>query len=48
MEGDVKKLLGRPNQFRLRVGPLRAVFAPDFKTHTIVIVEVFRRGAGYA
>lgn len=45
--GDIKKLSGRPNQFRLRVGEFRVVFTPDFSARHIVILEIFRRAAGY-
>ena len=47
MRGDVKKLKGRPNQFRLRVGDYRVVFTPDHKTRTIAVLEIFHRGRGY-
>jgi len=47
MEGDIKKLRGRQNQFRLRVGGVRAVFTPNFKTRTILILEIFQRGENY-
>lgn len=47
MEGDIKKLRGRRNQFRLRVGGLRAIFTPNCKARTIVILEIFPRGEDY-
>ena len=47
MEGDIKKLRGRQNQFRLRVGGLRAIFTPNFKARTIVILEIFPRAQDY-
>ena len=45
--GDIKKLRGRSNQFRLRVGEFRVVFAPDYTARRVVILEVFHRGSGY-
>jgi mRNA interferase RelE/StbE len=45
--GDIKKLRGRSNQFRLRSGEFRVVFEPDYTARRVVILEVFRRGAGY-
>jgi mRNA interferase RelE/StbE len=47
MEGDVKKLWGRQNEFRLRVGDVRAVFTPNFKSREIQILEIFPRGHEY-
>jgi mRNA-degrading endonuclease RelE of RelBE toxin-antitoxin system len=45
--GGIKKLRGRSNQFRLRVGEIRVIFLPEWATHRIIVVEVFPRGAGY-
>lgn len=47
MNGDVKKLKGRTNEFRLRVGDVRAVFSPKFETNEIIVLEVFPRGDQY-
>lgn len=47
MDGDVKKLRGRRNHYRLRLGALRVVFMPDFQSHQIVVFDIFPRGHGY-
>ena len=47
MEGDVKKLRGRENQYRLRAGDYRVVFTPDHGAQTLTILEIFHRGRGY-
>lgn len=45
---DIRKLKGkRPPRWRLRVGDLRVIFAPDEAAQAIVVHEVFHRQAGY-
>ncbi len=45
--GDVRKLQGQEDRWRLRVGDIRVVFAFDAATHTISVVEVTPRGSAY-
>jgi mRNA-degrading endonuclease RelE of RelBE toxin-antitoxin system len=47
MAGDIKKLQGRRDTFRLRVGDNRVVFLADFHPRRIIVLDVFPRGAGY-
>jgi len=47
MAGDIKKLQGRRDTYRLRVGDIRVVFSADFHARRIIVLEVFPRGAGY-
>jgi mRNA interferase RelE/StbE len=47
MEGDVKKLRGRENEYRLRVGNYRVVFTPTYENRTLTILEIFHRGRDY-
>ena len=47
MEGDVKKLRGRENEYRLRVGNYRVVFTPAYENRTLTILEIFHRGRDY-
>lgn len=43
--GDVKKLQGLDNEYRLRVGDLRVLFSAD--TDIIIIKDVLPRGTAY-
>ena len=45
--GDIKKLQGPGNEWRLRVGDLRVRFRPDFKDRIIYILHVLPRGKAY-
>ena len=45
--GDVKKLQGRENEWRLRVGSWRVIFRVDFKQRHIYILHVHPRGSAY-
>jgi mRNA interferase RelE/StbE len=45
--GDVKKLRGQANRWRLRAGDVRAIFAFDDERHTISVVAVAPRGSAY-
>lgn len=45
--GDTRKLQGRENEFRLRIGGLRVVFYLDRGARAIEIREVFHRSRGY-
>ena len=45
--GDVKKLKGRENRWRLRVGDWRVIFARDTQAREIVVLEVGSRGGAY-
>ena len=44
--GDVKRLQGRPGQFRLRVGKWRVFFLLD-DTETVVVFAIDNRGQAY-
>lgn len=43
--GDVKKLQGYQNEYRLRVGDLRVLFSMD--GDTIIIADILPRGQAY-
>ena len=45
--GDIKKLRGRENEWRLRVGSWRVIFSPDFAARLIFILHVHPRGRAY-
>ena len=45
--GDVAKLRGQQNVWRLRVGDWRVLFERDATTHTIDVVAVAPRGEAY-
>jgi mRNA interferase RelE/StbE len=45
--GDVKKLAGRPNDWRLRVGSWRVTFTYDQVTRELVVLAVEPRGRAY-
>lgn len=45
--GDVKKLSGFENEWRLRVGNWRVRFRPDFTAGVLVILRVLPRGSAY-
>lgn len=47
LSGDVKKLKGRQEQWRLRVGSLRILFVPDMKRKTILVRNVGDRSSIY-
>ncbi len=46
-QGDVRKLQGKPDEWRLRVGDWRIRFAFDGGTRSIVILRVLPRGRAY-
>ncbi|MGI8856207.1 MAG: type II toxin-antitoxin system RelE family toxin [Thermomicrobiales bacterium] len=45
--GDIRKLQGSANEWRLRVGDWRIRFAPDDSRHEIIILRVLPRGRAY-
>ena len=45
--GDVKKLKGASDEFRIRAGGLRARFTRDTTTRTITVPDIFHRDKGY-
>ena len=45
--GDVVKLHGVPEVWRLRVGDWRVRFRRDSPAHSIVVLQVLPRGQGY-
>jgi mRNA interferase RelE/StbE len=45
--GDVKKLQGETNRFRLRVGERRVLFTIDRELRVILVTAVRARGAAY-
>jgi mRNA interferase RelE/StbE len=47
-DGDVKRLRGRGDEWRLRVGDWRVRFRVDWERHIIVVIAVLPRGSAYA
>lgn len=45
--GDIAKLKGRPEQWRLRIGDWRVLYRHDFEARIIEIARVVHRGAAY-
>lgn len=45
--GDVKKLQGNTQNYRLRVGSYRIIFSKDDEKFVILILEVLPRGGAY-
>ena len=45
--GDLRKLQGREDEWRLRVGAWRVRFRMDFKARVVVILRVLPRGSAY-
>jgi mRNA interferase RelE/StbE len=45
--GDVRKLHGRNDEWRLRVGDVRVRFRPDAPAGLIVVTRVLPRGRAY-
>jgi mRNA-degrading endonuclease RelE of RelBE toxin-antitoxin system len=45
--GDVNKLAGRPNEWRLRVGSWRVTFTYDRAAGELVVLAVEPRGSAY-
>jgi len=45
--GDVRKLQGKSNEWRVRVGEWRVRFGLDTRAHTIVVLRVVPRGRAY-
>ncbi len=45
--GDIKKLHGTINEYRMRIGDVRVTFSPDDQRQTIVIRSVRQRGGAY-
>ena len=46
-QGDVARLRGYSDRWRLRVGPWRVLFAYDFDTRTISVLTVGHRREAY-
>ena len=45
--GDVKKLKGYNNYFRLRVGNVRIIFEKDNEVYNIIVIDIGNRGQIY-
>jgi mRNA-degrading endonuclease RelE of RelBE toxin-antitoxin system len=45
--GDVLKLQGREDEWRLRVGDRRVLFQPNFQDRVVVVLRVLPRGRAY-
>ena len=45
--GDLRKLAGRENQWRLRAGNWRILFQPNYQDHVVVVLRVLPRGRAY-
>lgn len=46
-EGDVKKLKGYENFFRLRVGDIRVIFEKQDAEYRIILIDIGNRGQIY-
>ena len=46
-EGDVKKLQGSVNEYRLRIGDFRVIFSKNAKVLLISVVQIASRGEVY-
>lgn len=46
-QGDIRKLAGRPNEFRLRIGDWRVIFRVEKARKQVVILAVRPRGSAY-
>jgi mRNA interferase RelE/StbE len=46
-QGDVRRLQGRPREWRLRVGDWRIRFTEDPTGQTVIILRVLPRGEAY-
>jgi mRNA interferase RelE/StbE len=46
-QGDVRRLQGRPREWRLRVGDWRIRFTEDPTGQTVIILRVLHRGEAY-
>jgi mRNA interferase RelE/StbE len=46
-QGDIKKLAGADDEYRLRVGDWRVFFRPDPARRTVVILAIRHRSAAY-
>jgi mRNA interferase RelE/StbE len=46
-QGDVKRLLGYENEWRLRVGDWRVRLTFDYPTESIEVLRVLPRGSAY-
>lgn len=47
LDGDIKKLAGRDNEYRYKIFQYRIIFAPDFSNNEIFIKEIGSRGDIY-
>ena len=45
--GNVRKLTGRENEWRIRVGDWRILFRRDLAARTVVVLRVLPRGRAY-
>jgi mRNA interferase RelE/StbE len=45
--GDIKKLEGMGNEFRLRIGDWRVIFRPEPEQFVVVILAVRHRSSAY-
>jgi mRNA interferase RelE/StbE len=46
-QGDIQKLEGTENEYRLRVGDWRVIFQPDSERRVVVIVAIPHRSDAY-
>jgi len=47
LRGDIIKLKGRENEYRVKIPPFRIIFKYDKKDKTIVILRIDTRGDAY-
>ena len=45
--GDIRKLRGKEDEWRLRCGDWRIRFRPDYEARVIVVLHVLPRGIAY-
>ena len=47
VQGDIRKLQGRQNQWRLRVGVWRVIVTLDYSVRTLTVLRIQRRSQAY-
>lgn len=46
-QGDVRRLTGLPNAWRLRVGEWRILWEPDAERRVVQVTQILPRGSAY-
>ncbi|MCL2698531.1 MAG: type II toxin-antitoxin system RelE/ParE family toxin [Oscillospiraceae bacterium] len=47
LQGDIKKLEGREDEYRVKIPPFRIVFRYDRVNKIIVVIKITTRGSAY-